>query len=655
MFPPIPQLAGLGAAHPTPKPETTGGNASDPDNAVFGHFGEILNRAANGTPARKPDAQTPKAESDSDTDKTAAKEDQANQTQDTPAQADADSDESPMGQLAGADAANAASADVSVPVQAKGTDASGLTEATSTETTDADSVDNQNNPVQNSQENTPTACTQPLPKDETASLDDPTAIAVVSATDDGTQTQATDTSGGKPGKTDKSDKKESDQGKTADAQAPVYNPVFEVPGSYLFGGHTLNHNYTDKPPLPSVTLPLSNAPNAHGPAIPAGLPKNASGTPADNAQSSFSLSQATTPTTVIPSQASPQTPTLETVDPTSISMAGNAYPAAFRGINAKFTNGAQNGSSIQAGNGHTDVTTATSTVVPVAGQSGSAGSGESSAGFGKGFSFGDQNNDDSPSLSTDGVSAGGTISLHSLLSAHGAQLESAAMSTATTSSSSAPSTSAAGLPIFHASAQSVADQVVEGTQYGIQNGQKELVIRLNPDNLGDVRLHLTSNAQQEVSARLIVSNPDTQNLLHDKIQSLRQSLESQGISVDKLSVVIAGHTDLGAGQQQSGSSHENGQGNNAFWANTNGNPSGGSQQQSSHNGHAQNQSAFFQQMAQSNPGGQSGSHRHQPQALSNGNPSSPQDAQQNAASDDTLSTNSSASATNDNGRVSLLV
>jgi flagellar hook-length control protein FliK len=100
-----------------------------------------------------------------------------------------------------------------------------------------------------------------------------------------------------------------------------------------------------------------------------------------------------------------------------------------------------------------------------------------------------------------------------------------------------------GLPQFHPSAEHIADQVVEGTTYGIKNGQKELVIRLNPDNLGEVRVNLLSHGRDQVSARLIASTPESMNTLKDQIQHLKTSLESQGIQVDRLSVVLAGSTE----------------------------------------------------------------------------------------------------------------
>lgn len=96
---------------------------------------------------------------------------------------------------------------------------------------------------------------------------------------------------------------------------------------------------------------------------------------------------------------------------------------------------------------------------------------------------------------------------------------------------------------FVSKAEHPADQVAEGTLYSVKNGHKELVIRLNPDNLGEVRINLISHGNQEMSARLIASTPESHDLLKSQVESLKQTLESQGLQVERLSVVLAGSPD----------------------------------------------------------------------------------------------------------------
>ncbi len=97
-------------------------------------------------------------------------------------------------------------------------------------------------------------------------------------------------------------------------------------------------------------------------------------------------------------------------------------------------------------------------------------------------------------------------------------------------------------PLFHPRAEALGDQVVEGTAYSVKNGHKELTIRLNPDNLGEVRVNLVSRnvgGTTELSARLIASNPESHEVLQQQLHQLKDSLEAQGVRIERLSVVMA--------------------------------------------------------------------------------------------------------------------
>jgi flagellar hook-length control protein FliK len=107
------------------------------------------------------------------------------------------------------------------------------------------------------------------------------------------------------------------------------------------------------------------------------------------------------------------------------------------------------------------------------------------------------------------------------------------------------------IPQFSSTAAHPTEQVADGTVYSVKNGHKELIIRLNPDNLGEVRINLTSHGNQELSARMIATTKESHDLLKSQMDSLKQSLESQGIQVDRLSVVMAG-----SAESQSNTSHE---------------------------------------------------------------------------------------------------
>jgi hypothetical protein len=111
-----------------------------------------------------------------------------------------------------------------------------------------------------------------------------------------------------------------------------------------------------------------------------------------------------------------------------------------------------------------------------------------------------------------------------------------------------------GIQSFSSLAQNPTDQIAEGTAYSVKNGHKELIIRLNPDNLGEVRVNLTSHGNQELSARLIASTQESHDLLKGQLDSLKSTLEAQGVTVDRLSVVLAG-AETGNGNN-AGSKHQ---------------------------------------------------------------------------------------------------
>jgi Flagellar hook-length control protein FliK len=98
-------------------------------------------------------------------------------------------------------------------------------------------------------------------------------------------------------------------------------------------------------------------------------------------------------------------------------------------------------------------------------------------------------------------------------------------------------------PAFTSNAAHSADQVLEVAAYGAKNGQRELIIRLNPDNLGEVRITLAAQDGGGLSARLVASTPESHALLSSQAESLKTSLEAQGVRVDRLNVVLAGQLD----------------------------------------------------------------------------------------------------------------
>lgn len=96
-----------------------------------------------------------------------------------------------------------------------------------------------------------------------------------------------------------------------------------------------------------------------------------------------------------------------------------------------------------------------------------------------------------------------------------------------------PNTATAGSPA-HLSRQ-VASQVEQAMLSAMRDGSKKLELQLNPGDLGNLTLTLTTR-NGEVSATIRSEKSETAELMSRQLDVLRTNLEQQGIKVDKLEV-----------------------------------------------------------------------------------------------------------------------
>jgi hypothetical protein len=145
--------------------------------------------------------------------------------------------------------------------------------------------------------------------------------------------------------------------------------------------------------------------------------------------------------------------------------------------------------------------------------------------------------DDSPIDSTLG-NAGADTTLTSLLPTHAKRDGQNATGDQNGSSNSntlighAQQNAAGALP----ASQQVSQRLIE--QY--QLGKREITFQLNPETLGQVRVQLTSVGPQQVASRLIVQTPEAMQNLQQDMHQLKQALARQGISLEHMTVVMAG-------------------------------------------------------------------------------------------------------------------
>jgi len=85
------------------------------------------------------------------------------------------------------------------------------------------------------------------------------------------------------------------------------------------------------------------------------------------------------------------------------------------------------------------------------------------------------------------------------------------------------------------SAPKVMRQVENAFIKTLNNGTKQLTLQLTPENLGKLSVMLQVNGK-EVSATIRAESPDAAKVIADNIDIIKNSLEAQGLKVDKLDV-----------------------------------------------------------------------------------------------------------------------
>jgi len=95
-----------------------------------------------------------------------------------------------------------------------------------------------------------------------------------------------------------------------------------------------------------------------------------------------------------------------------------------------------------------------------------------------------------------------------------------------------------------------------------QNGGS-VVIRLSPESLGPLRISMTVESAT-VSVMLEAGTAKAHELLSSSLGSLRQSLESHGLRVDRMSVTLSGPHTAGPGSGTDGAMHQRGSEDSGF-------------------------------------------------------------------------------------------
>ena len=82
----------------------------------------------------------------------------------------------------------------------------------------------------------------------------------------------------------------------------------------------------------------------------------------------------------------------------------------------------------------------------------------------------------------------------------------------------------------------VLDQMVRGASMMVSQGRSEIRVHLHPPELGSVRLHLVSDRNNVVDARIVTERDDVRQLVERNLTQLRDALAGSGIDVGTFDV-----------------------------------------------------------------------------------------------------------------------
>lgn len=86
--------------------------------------------------------------------------------------------------------------------------------------------------------------------------------------------------------------------------------------------------------------------------------------------------------------------------------------------------------------------------------------------------------------------------------------------------------------------QEIFEQVVEQVKVNVTADTSEMVMQLNPENLGKVNLSVVAK-EGHITAQFVTENEVARQALESQIQQLRETLGEQGLKVDKVEVSVS--------------------------------------------------------------------------------------------------------------------
>lgn len=102
--------------------------------------------------------------------------------------------------------------------------------------------------------------------------------------------------------------------------------------------------------------------------------------------------------------------------------------------------------------------------------------------------------------------------------------------------------------------QPVPVQLQEAITKGIANGDEQVVVKLNPEELGEVTIQMQRLADGGFVLNIIAKNPETQRMLASELAQLQQNLRPMNVEVE--SITTEQQYQMANAQQQFGGQHQ---------------------------------------------------------------------------------------------------
>jgi flagellar hook-length control protein FliK len=104
-------------------------------------------------------------------------------------------------------------------------------------------------------------------------------------------------------------------------------------------------------------------------------------------------------------------------------------------------------------------------------------------------------------------------------------------------------------------AKEVLDQIVTGMKVHVSEGKSKIVLQLNPENLGKIALSLT-HEKGSISGQFIAESEAVKKVIEANLSQLKNQLQSQGIQVNELKIIVGNSTAFFAGEQEKGNENQ---------------------------------------------------------------------------------------------------